>query len=578
MKTRDLAVQEIVEQRRFGGVDLVIVLAVLCGLFIAVRVTDASVSTFAPSEYVTLDTSPWLLPWYAARSLSRMATGLVAATLFTFVVGYWAAKSRRAERILVPGVDILQSVPVLGFVAIATTPFFVIFGSNSTLALEGIVTFAVFTAMAWNMTLSFYHSLRMLPSDLVDAVHTMHLSRWLRLWRLEAPSAAIGLVWNAMMGFAGAWFMLVASEAFTYNGQTYLVPGLGSYAQQALTDGSATQVAWAIVAMLSVIVLVNWLFWRPLAAWAERFKKEDVESAVTQQSAILNMLRRARLPKHVGGFFTPLRERFNNAMRVTGFENTYFAESQAKRRTLDIVVFGTATVLVGAGIAWMLVYIDNSAGLSSFVEAAWYGVLTLSRVAAVLVLSTIVWVPIGVWIGRSPRITKIAQPVVLVAASFPANLLFPLVTAVFVALTIGLSWGSIFLMALGAQWYILFNVIAGASAIPTDLVEAADDLGLSRTLRWRRLFGPAIFPAFVTGALTAAGGAWNASIVAEVVTWGDTTLVTAGLGSYITEAQAHGDLAKVLVGVVVMCVYVVLMHRLIWRPLYRVAENKYAIT
>ncbi len=516
------------------------------------------------------------LPYYAARSLLRMFIALGLSVTFTFGYATAAARMRRARVVLIPLLDILQSVPILGFLTITIT-FFIALFPGSLLGLECASIFAIFTSQAWNMTFSMYHSLITQPKELDEAARMFRLTKWERFWQLDVPSSMIGLVWNGMMSFGGGWFFLAASEAISVANHRYALPGIGSYVAVAARRGDLDATLTAIVTMVVIVVAVNALFWRPLVAWAEKFRMETSEAVEAPRSVTLEILRRSRIPAGIGRRLRPAGESLDRLTRPSGLAEYPLHEAPARRRTGD-AAFAT---IVAAVIAWGVwrgaVYLHHNAGFGEFPRCFGLGFLTFIRVVILVVVSTIIWVPVGVKIGMSPRLARYAQPVVQVLASFPANFLFPLATAVFIALGISLNIGGILLMALGAQWYILFNVIAGASAIPTDLRELADQFRLPRRQRWRELILPGIFPYYVTGGITAAGGAWNASIVAEVVDYGHHHLVATGLGAYITKATADGNFARVLTGVIVMSFYVVVVNRLLWRPLYHLAETRYSL-
>ncbi|MEC3956616.1 ABC transporter permease subunit [Nocardia sp. CDC153] len=524
----------------------------------------------------TISTDPAELPYYAARSLLRMFAALGLSILFTFVYATAAARLPRAEKVLLPALDILQSVPVLGFLSVTVAGFIALFPGSS-LGLECASIFAIFTSQAWNMAFAFHHSLVSQPRELDEASRNLRLSRWQRFWRVDVPSGMFPLVWNGMMSFGGGWFFLTASEAISVNNRSYALPGIGSYVASANAQSQTGRMLLAIAVMIVMVVGLNVLFWRPLTVWAERFRVEDTESADAPRSLMLDLLRRSHIPGLLARVFGPLVYPVDRFMRVFGLAEYPLYVTAARRRAADIVF----TVVVGgalvAGVIAMAHYIASTAGFGEVGHAAWLGLLTLLRVIVLLIFATIVWVPIGVWIGLNPKVSRLAQPIVQVLASFPANFLFPLVTGVLVATGASLQWASILLMALGAQWYILFNVIAGASAVPNDLREAAANLRLPRNLWWRRLILPAIFPSFVTGAITAAGGAWNASIVAEIVSSGDTTLTATGLGAYIAEATRVGDGPRILIGVLVMSTFVVGINRLFWRRLYALAQRRYSL-
>ncbi|MEY9967850.1 NitT/TauT family transport system permease protein [Streptacidiphilus sp. MAP12-16] len=558
-------------------VDIVVGLALVGLLYGLLRLAPSLGAPFLPGTApAQVSTDPANLPFYAVRSLLRMFTALIASVLFTFVYASAAARLRRAEKVLLPILDILQSVPVLAFLSITVTAFIALF-PGSELGLECAAVFAIFTAMAWNMTFAFYYSLVSQPRDLDEASRIMRLTKWQRFWKVDVPSGMIPLVWNGMMSFGGAWFFLAASESISVLNQQYALPGIGSYAAAAAAKGDLGEIGIATAVMVVMVIGVNFLFWRPMTAWAERFRVEDSEAAEKPRSLVLDTLRRSSIPELLGRALRPAARALDAAARPFGLAEHPLERPAVRRRTGDVLfTLAVATAVLYGG--WQsFAYIQATVGFGEFTHAFELGAATFGRVLLLLCVATAVWVPIGVWIGMNPRITRYAQPVVQVLASFPANFLFPFAIAAFVALGLPLNWGSILLMALGAQWYILFNVIAGATAIPSDLREAMDSLNVRGWLRWRTLILPAIFPYYVTGGITAAGGAWNASIVAEVVDYGHQHLTAYGLGAYIAQATRVGAHPQILVGVIVMIVYVVALNRLVWRRLYRVAQTRYAL-
>jgi NitT/TauT family transport system permease protein len=431
--------------------------------------------------------------------------------------------------------------------------------------------------MAWNMTFAFYHSLISQPHDLDEAARVMRLTKWERFWKLDVPSGMIPLVWNGMMSFGGAWFFLAASESISVLNHTYALPGIGSYVAAAIEQSSLSKVGIAIGVEIILVIGVNWVFWRPMVAWAERFRFEESESADRPRSVVLDLLRRSSVPDLVSRPARPVGRALDEITRPFGLAEHPLQRPAVRVRTGDVFFAGAVTVVVLYGAWRALDYVHVHTGLGAFGPAFLYGAATFARVVVLLIVASVIWVPIGVWIGMNPRVNRLAQPVVQVLASFPANFLFPFATAFFVASGLSINIGGIFLMALGAQWYILFNVIAGASAIPSDLREATRLMGLRGWLRWKEFILPSIFASYVTGGITAAGGAWNASIVAEIVSYGKHTLIAYGLGSYIAQAAKVGDFPEVLIGVAVMSVYVVGLNRLVWRRLYHLAETRYSL-
>ncbi|MFF2550412.1 ABC transporter permease [Nocardia sp. NPDC058058] len=553
----------------FAGAAILIWLAVRVSAGMDVPFDDAS----APSS---ISTDPAELPYYAARSLLRMFLALGLSIAFTFVFATAAARLPRAEKVLLPLLDILQSVPILGFLSVTVTGFIALFPGSS-LGLEAASIFAIFTSQAWNMAFAFHHSLISQPRELDEAARNLRLSRWQRFWRLDVPSGMFPLVWNAMMSFGGGWFFLTAAEAISVNNRSYALPGIGSYVASATAESDTPKILLAIVTMVIMVIGLNVLFWRPITVWAERFRNEESEAADAPRSLVLDVLRRSHIPELLGRVFGPLVYPMDRVMRVFGLAEHQLYVPEKRRRANDVLFTVVVAAALAVGCYYMLRYIDSTVGFGEVAHAAYLGAITLGRVIVLLIFATAIWVPIGVWIGLNPKVSRIAQPIVQVLASFPANFLFPLVTAVLVATGASLQWAGILLMALGAQWYILFNVIAGAAAVPNDLREASASLRLPRKLWWRKLILPAIFPSYVTGAITAAGGAWNASIVAEIVPYGDTTLVATGLGAYIAEATRDGDSPRILVGVLVMSAYVVGINRLFWRRLYALAQRRYSL-
>jgi len=558
-------------------VDLVVFAALLALLYGLLRLAPALNAPFLPKTAPSVvSTDPANLPYYAVRSLLRMFIALFISVVFTFVYATAAARLRRAEKVLIPLLDILQSVPVLGFLTVTVTAFINLF-PGSELGLEFAAIFAIFTSMAWNMTFAFYHSLISQPRDLDEAARIMRLTKWERFWRLDVPSGMIPLVWNGMMSFGGAWFFLAASESISVLNHTYALPGIGSYVAAAISQSSLNHVGIAIVVMVFLVTGVNFVFWRPVVAWAERFRVEESAAAERPRSYVLDMLRRSAVPDLVSRPARPVGRALDKITRPFGLAEHPLQRPAMRTRTGDVFFAGAVFAVVVYGAWRALEYVHVHTGLGAFGPAFLYGLATFGRVVVLLIVASVIWVPIGVWIGMNPRVSRLAQPVVQVLASFPANFLFPFAAAFFVASGLSLNIGGIFLMALGAQWYILFNVIAGASAIPSDLREATQLMGVRGWLRWKNFILPAIFPAYVTGGITAAGGAWNASIVAEVVTYGKHTLSAYGLGDYIAEAAKVGNFPQVLIGVAVMSVYVVGLNRLVWRRLYRLAETRYSM-
>ncbi len=547
------------------------VFGLLALILIAVRGMHLPLETLEASP-ITLD--PVFLPVYAVRTVVRMFAALVLSLAFTFSIGTLAAKNQRAERILIPLLDILQSVPVLGYLSF-TVLFFLSLFPGSVLGPELAAIFAIFTSQVWNMTFSLYQSLRTVPQDLQEAAHSFHLSAWQRFWRLEVPFAMPGLVWNMMMSMSGGWFFVVAAEAITVGPHTIALPGIGSYVGLAIAERDLASIGMALGAMLLVIGSYDQLMFRPLVAWSDKFRMGETAAVETPRSWLLVLFHRTRLMRSMGA---PLQYCAHAiAMWRPRFRRRILPLSFLKRARVGDALYHSALVvlgLVGAGLTFSIL---RETGTAEILHVSLLGLFTLLRVAALMVFALVVWVPLGILIGLRPRLAERLQPAAQFLAAFPANLLFPLAVVAIVQLQLNPEIWLSPLMLLGAQWYILFNVIAGASAVPHDLVEAAQSFHVRGWLWWRRVMLPAVFPYVITGALTAWGGAWNASIVAEVVHWGETSLVARGLGAYITVHTEAGDHSRIALGVIVMCLFVVIFNRLFWRPLYDATSRRFQV-
>ena len=520
-------------------------------------------------EPVTLD--PAHLPYYALRTVLRMFAALLASTLFTLIVSTLAARSRRAGQIIVPALDILQSVPILGFLTFTVTFFMNLFPGN-VLGVELASIFAIFTSQAWNMAFSFYQSLRNLPGDLEEVCEGFDLSPLRRFLRLDLPYATPALVWNAMMSMSGGWFFVVASEAITLGNTTVTLPGIGSYLALAIAHQDFGAVGWAVGMMALVIIAYDQLFFRPIVAWADRFRFEQTASAEAPQSWVYNLLRRTRvLPL----LFAPLGALIGLLLALEPRRSKRRAdETRPANAVVERIWQASVWMVVVAALGWTGHYVLTSLGLHDILLAFGYAAITLVRVVVLIVLASAVWVPLGVMIGLRSRLAERVQPFAQFLAAFPANVLFPFAVMGIVRFgPLPDIWLSP-LMILGTQWYILFNVIAGASSIPNDLREAADMFGVRGWQWWRQVALPGVFPYYITGALTASGGSWNASIVAEVVTWGSHRLEAHGLGAYIADATAAGHYPQVALGIAVMSLFVLGFNRLVWRPLYAFGERR----
>ena len=556
--------------------DLFAIVVVLGGLAAMARFAGGTLAPINAPGALSISLDPAYLPGYAARTTMRMFAALAASLLFTFTYGTAAAKSRRAGIVLIPLLDVLQSVPILGFLTF-TVVFFLSLFPGRVLGLELAAIFAIFTSQAWNMAFSLYQSLRTVPADLAEAAQSFQLGAWQRFWRLEVPFAIPGLVWNTMMSMSGGWFFVVACEAVTVGDKTWTLPGIGSYVAVALEKRDIAAVGYAIGAMLVVILLYDQLLFRPLVAWSAKFRFETTASVEVPDPWLLRLLRRTRLLRAAG---TVLGDAMTWAggLRLTRTRR----QPQAFRRPPSRLADALWLVALAAALAWgtwhLLRLVSGLLTWGNVWQAVILGGFTLARVAIMMAVATLVWVPIGVWLGLRPAWARRAQPVAQFLAAFPANLLYPPFVLFIVHFRLNPDIWLTPLMVLGTQWYILFNVIAGAAAFPGDLREVASSFALRGTLWWRRVMIPGILAYYVTGAITASGGSWNASIVAEVATWGDVTLRAHGLGAYIAEATARGAMARVILGVAVMSAFVLIINKLLWRPLYDYASRRLTLT
>lgn len=517
-----------------------------------------------------------MLPEYSLYTTVRMFIALGLSFLFSFIVGTIAAKSARAEQIVIPIIDILQSAPILGYLSIAVVGFVALF-PGSILGPECAAIFAVFTSQVWNMTLSFYQSLKTVPKELTEATQMYRLSAWQRFWKLEVPFAMPGLLWNAMMSMSAGWFFIVAAEAISIANHTILLPGIGSYIAIAITHQSMRAIIYAIAAMIIVIVIYDQIIFRPLIAWSEKFKmNETPDNEAT--SWLLDLLQRTRLLKHINAYLAHFSNFvINNPLGRFHWHprSRHKMDKPQGSKLGQCLWYGTLCLLIVLAAFGFWHFLDGQVTLATTVHIVLLGAYTGIRVVVVILVASIIWVPIGVWVGMRPKATAIVQPIAQFFAAFPANLFFPIAVVLILKFHLNIEIWAAPLMVFGSQWYILFNVIAGSSAIPKELKLAADNMQLKGWVRWKRFLLPAIFPYFITGAITASGAAWNASIVAEVIHWGKISLIATGLGSYITLNTTHGNFINLALGIVVMCAWVVLLNLIFWRKLYQFAERRF---
>ena len=557
--------------------DVIALLLVVAVLFLLGWGAKSMLGQYHPGQTIQISLNPIYLPYYALRSVMRMLIALLCSLIFTFVFGAWAAKSEQAERIIIPMIDVLQSVPVLGFLTVAVVAFVVLF-RGSLLGPECACIFTIFTAQVWNMTLSFYQSLRTLPKELREAAAMFHLSGWQKFWRIEVPYAMPGLLWNMMLSMSGSWVFLVASEAISVANKTINLPGIGSYISMAILHQDKIALVYVIIAMFIVIALYDQLLFRPLVAWAEKFKAEESSSEEQPESWLLNLFQRTRFFRFIGHILSILGDGVVNFRLFRVRKQRKYVEPNWVLRRVTLWLWNGALVAIVAAVTWyVLRYIYHSVPYFETLHVFYLGFVTAIRVTALIIVSSIIWVPIGVWIGLNPRASQVVQPVAQFLAAFPANLLFPVVAILILRYHLNVNIWTSPLMILGTQWYILFNVIAGAASLPKNLHHAVGTLNVRGWLWWKRFVLPGIFPFYITGAITAAGGAWNISIIAEFVTWGRHHLIATGLGAYITEMSNAGNFQKLTLGIVVMSIYVLVINRILWRPLYNLAEERFQI-
>lgn len=555
--------------RRFAAGDALAMVGVVGVLYVGIRLAfDAPAVVAGPD----INLSPRALPWYAALSTGRMAVAYLLSFLFTMLYGRAAAYHRRAEKLLIPLLDVLQSVPILSFLPVVLLSLTAILPENAAAELAAIVL--IFTSQVWHLTFSWFQSLITIPTELREASGIFRLNGWLRFRALELPFAGISLVWNSMMSWAGGWFFLMAAEMFTVGQRDFRLPGLGAYLQEAANQSDFTAIAWGVGALIAVIVLLDQFVWRPLLAWSDRFTLATLEDSRPPTSWVYQLWRTSRLvnwlQRRISG---PLLDGLD--VRLARRFPATPAGDQAGKRSL-----WRDGLWLAAGL--LLLYAAFRAGgmLLTVPAEQWREIglglaATLLRVMAALAIALAWTVPVGVAIGSNRRLATLLQPLTQIAASIPATALFPVMLLFVLSMPAGLNVAAVLLMLMGTQWYLLFNVIAGTSAIPQDLKYTTALLQLSRREQWRTMTLPALFPFLITGAIAASGGAWNACIVAEQVQYGGQTLSVTGIGATIATATAEGDYALLLAATLAMIAVVVLINRLVWRRMYRLAGDKY---
>jgi NitT/TauT family transport system permease protein len=552
--------------------DLVMFAAGLALFYGVVTVGRTWLGPFTPQ--VEISRSPLALPIYAGYSLLRITIAYALSLAFTLVYGYVAAYNKRAERFMIPLLDVLQSIPVLSFLPGVMLAMVALFPGRQ-LGVEAGAILLIFTGQVWNMAFSFYASLKNIPKEMREAAKIYGFSWWQRFIEIELPFSAIGLVWNSMMSVAGGWFFLMACEMFVLGSRDFRLPGLGSYLQTAASAGDTRSILWGVGTMIAVIVLLDQFVWRPVIAWAEKFKVEQVESTDAPRSWVLNLIRHSRSLEEIRKkTVRPLAERL--MLHFSSKPSSDATEPGPRRmwlmRGLGVLLLGLiGYTIVRAATELRGLHAEELRELATGLGA------TFLRVNVALLIGALWTIPAGVAIGFSPRLARIAQPLAQIAASVPATALFPVVLLLLIRVGGGLGVGSIVLLLLGTQWYILFNVIAGAIAIPTDLKECCSVFQLRGIERWKKLILPGIFPYLITGLVTASGGAWNASIVAEYFHFKGHIYTTPGLGATISQASDSGNFDLLLAATIMMAAMVVTINRLVWRRLYALAETRFRL-
>lgn len=558
----------------------IIVLLIVFGILAALAWGASRMALpYRVGESIEITLDPWALPGYAISSVLRMFIAMFFSLLVTFTIAPLAAKNRHAEKFLLPLIDVLQSIPVLGMLSITVVGFISLF-PNSLLGPECAAVFAIFTSQVWNMILSLYQSLRTVPHDLQEVCKMYHLSGWQKFWKVEIPHGMQALIWNTMVSMSAGWFFVVLSEAIEVSKQQITLPGLGSYIYVAMSEANLVAQCYAIIAMLIVIVLYDQLIFRPLLSWAEKFKAEIDDEEEIYESWFLTILTKTRLVRTIEFLFSIICDWFINGYKKFAPRKTIELSPQTQTAINETtILFWNVFLIAGIALAAiaLVALIQKEIAISEIIHVFYLGFLTALKVFTLIILASLIWIPIGVWVGLRPKITSYVQPLIQILAAFPANLFYPLVVYMIIEYNLNHNIWTMPLMILGTQWYILFNVISGTARIPKDVRLAAKNFGVKGSLWWRKIVLPGIFPNYITGAMAAAGGCWNASIVAEYVQWGDQTIISTGIGQYITLYTQEGDFPRIALGIGVMCIYVLFFTRILWQRLYQFASERFTM-
>ncbi len=555
---------------RFNIVDVIIFIFIGSVLIIILFIASQWKEEMQPSIEINLD--PSYIPFYALNSIFRIGAAYILSFLFAIWFGYTANKSKWNERIMIPLLDIFQSIPVLSFLPGVVHAMIAIF-PNSRIGIELSSILLIFTGQVWNMAFSYYNSINTLPRELKNATIIYGLTKFQRFLKLDLPYSAIGLIWNSMMSVAGGWFFLMACEMFVLGDRDFRLPGIGSYIQTAADKGDLTHIIYGLATMIFIIIIFDIFLWKPLVAWSQKFKLDTVKGEEESESFVLNLLRRSTLKKYADDLFNKVINTIEQKLK--SLELNTSKESIIKK----IIIFTSAFLII------MILFISavKMAGFFIKLPLTEYLIILKStlfsflRTFLAIFIASLWTIPVGVMIGMNKRVARFAQPLVQIVASVPATAVFPVIILFLIKIGGGLDIGAIFLMLMGTQWYILFNVIAGASAIPQDLKDAIEVYNIKGIQKWKTLILPCIFPYLITGLITATGGAWNATIVAEYVTFSGETLKTIGLGALISEATVKGNFQLLLISTITMAIVVVSINRLLWKRLFQFARERYSL-
>ncbi|WP_199911633.1 ABC transporter permease [Dongshaea marina] len=560
---------------RFNYQDLpVLIIAGSCLWLYLVGWHDMHTQFLPDSQLAPITLDPATLPYYTLRTSMRLIIGMLFSFVFAIVAGYACAKNKHIARIILPLINFMESAPLIGFLTF-TTAFFVFLFPNNLMGLEAAAIFGVFTGQAWNMALVFYQTLRIIPRELEDAARTFHLNAWQKLWRIELPYSVPGLLWNTMVSQSAAWFALVATEAIPLGGRTVMLPGVGSYIQLALDKASLPALLFAVLAIVLNIILFDQLLFRPLVKWSEKFKYESIRSQRSHSSWFYNLITRGVFTHAIGSVCQKARYLFVNTPTLIARRMSLkaIAVPQTLRQSTTLLWYG---VIITACIYYgHLLWDFYPSGSMGYLIPLMFK--TSLRVAVAMLLSIVIFTPLGIWIGLNPRLTRICQPVIQIMAALPPNIFFPAIILALLITHQPLNLWTIPLIMLGTQWYVLFNVIAGASSIPQDLLEMARSFRICGWNWWFKFMIPVVFPYVVTGIISAAGGAWNSAIAGEFLQWGSKTIAADGLGALIAQTSADNQLPQAALAVSTLCFLVALCVIFIWKPLYRLAETRYKV-